>query len=311
MQNTIKTFEPNLRGRDFVVGDMHGSFSLFEKLLESLGFDSVIDRMFSVGDLVDRGPDSLSCLRLIREEWFHPVRSNHEQMMIEAFNGGGRGEYWYPNGGGWGLQAYVDYGNLIKHGVQPCATSHEIVQLAAQAAELPYLITINRPDGKKFHVLHAELPVGELQLTDADLSSPGRVQELATIQRQEGGDSFLWSRFHYSPFNDRDLSDEQAIRERVAQKYRAGTGPFNDQLSHIISGHTIVQRPVTLFGQTNIDTCAFGAYQDQPTWQGLTCVDLSNWAFYQATVGGLRVLEPLTINRTDSIALYNSIQGNT
>lgn len=51
-------YRANILGRDFVVGDIHGEFSKLSKLLSLVGFDEHSDRLFSVGDLVDRGPES-------------------------------------------------------------------------------------------------------------------------------------------------------------------------------------------------------------------------------------------------------------
>lgn len=72
----------NTRGRDLVVGDLHGHRSLFEAELQRLGFDPACDRVFSVGDLIDRGPDSLGTVALIREPWFFAVLGNHELMLL-------------------------------------------------------------------------------------------------------------------------------------------------------------------------------------------------------------------------------------
>lgn len=76
---------PRLRsGRDFVVGDLHGHREAFERELTRLAFDPTRDRVFSVGDLVDRGPDSLATLALVDEPWFHPVLGNHELTLLQA-----------------------------------------------------------------------------------------------------------------------------------------------------------------------------------------------------------------------------------
>jgi serine/threonine protein phosphatase 1 len=72
----------NQRGRDFVVGDLHGHRALLERELERIGFDTGRDRLFSVGDLIDRGPDSLATLALLEEPWFHAVLGNHEMMLL-------------------------------------------------------------------------------------------------------------------------------------------------------------------------------------------------------------------------------------
>jgi len=47
----------NQAGKDYVIGDLHGCYELLERLLDAVGFDKSKDRLFSVGDLIDRGPD--------------------------------------------------------------------------------------------------------------------------------------------------------------------------------------------------------------------------------------------------------------
>jgi serine/threonine protein phosphatase 1 len=72
----------NTVGRDFVVGDLHGHRSLLEQALDGMAFDRRRDRVLSVGDLIDRGPESLATLSLIEEPWFHAVLGNHELMLL-------------------------------------------------------------------------------------------------------------------------------------------------------------------------------------------------------------------------------------
>lgn len=317
MKNTLKTFEPNTKGRDFVIGDLHGSYSCFENLLKNLNFDPAVDRMFSVGDLVDRGPESLKCLSLIREPWFHAVLSNHEQMMLEAFTGGYMGQYWTMNGGMWGLNAAILAEALKKQaslGEYPLPENvteadYALIDLLKDVEELPFLITVNRPDGKKFHIIHAELPPGYNNITDSDMSSPDAVFRLAKIQARDG-DAFLWSRFLFANFYRANLSNTDKVIRTVAYKYRNSYGPFNDKLSHIISGHTILQRPVTLIGQTNIDTGAYGSYdRDARDWEALTCVDLGAWKFYQATENTFREVQPVTVDRAAIDALRHEFDA--
>lgn len=298
MKNIIKTLEPNLLGRDFVIGDLHGAYSAFQNLLKNINFDERVDRMISVGDLVDRGPSSLACLSLIREAWFHSVLSNHEQMMIEKFNGGYMGQYWYRNGGMWGMDAYVDHEavNIRKEpGRILSDESFEIAELVALTEELPFLITVNTKDGKKFHILHAELPDSTTEITDKLLEDPTFVKDIATVSRN-GGDAFLWSRYLYRDFYSSNLSNHNENVRKVKSKNLM----FNDELSHIISGHTIVQKPLTIVGQTNIDTCAYGIFEDYPhTWNGLTCVELNTWKFYKATTTTFEEVNPVVITAED------------
>lgn len=54
----LKHFTVNTAGRDFAVGDIHGHFTRLQVALDAVSFDPAVDRLFSVGDLVDRGPES-------------------------------------------------------------------------------------------------------------------------------------------------------------------------------------------------------------------------------------------------------------
>jgi len=73
-------FARNGSGRDFAVGDVHGCFSHLERSLDSIGFDSSVDRLFSVGDLVDRGPESHLVLEWLEKDWFFAICGNHDFM---------------------------------------------------------------------------------------------------------------------------------------------------------------------------------------------------------------------------------------
>ena len=64
----------NTKGTDYVVGDIHGHFTLLQNTLKELGFSEEKDRLFSVGDLVDRGEESHLALEWLDKPWFYPVR---------------------------------------------------------------------------------------------------------------------------------------------------------------------------------------------------------------------------------------------
>jgi bis(5'-nucleosyl)-tetraphosphatase (symmetrical) len=51
---------------DYVVGDLQGCCDAFDRLLAEVGFSPSRDRLAVVGDLVNRGPDSLGTLKRLR-----------------------------------------------------------------------------------------------------------------------------------------------------------------------------------------------------------------------------------------------------
>lgn len=91
-QTTLNFYGLNTAGRDFVVGDLHGCFSALENRLKAADFDPSVDRLFAVGDLIDRGPESLRVLEFLAQPWFHAVRGNHEAMFLDLYSDGPVGD---------------------------------------------------------------------------------------------------------------------------------------------------------------------------------------------------------------------------
>lgn len=136
----------NLLGRDFVVGDLHGHRAALEAVLERLGFDPRADRLFSVGDLIDRGPDSLGTLGLLEKPWFHAVLGNHELMLLHwlgLHDSRLHSRRAFETGGGrWVVEAAARHRKTLK-------------RLADRVAALPLSLHV---DGEvPFNVMHGDL----------------------------------------------------------------------------------------------------------------------------------------------------------
>jgi serine/threonine protein phosphatase 1 len=84
MSNIVQRYDRNLRGRDFVVGDIHGCFDKLRQALDDVDFHPETDRLFSVGDLIDRGPQSIESLDWLANPWFHACLGNHEAMVLQS-----------------------------------------------------------------------------------------------------------------------------------------------------------------------------------------------------------------------------------
>ena len=112
---------PRVSGRDFAVGDVHGHFSRLRQSLDRLGFDPTRDRLFSVGDLVDRGPENEQVLDWLRQPWFHAVQGNHEDYAIRHVRSGKVDQMnWRGYGGGWFLDLPEERSASTRRPSRPC-----------------------------------------------------------------------------------------------------------------------------------------------------------------------------------------------
>ena len=148
-------------GRDFVIGDLHGHFPTLEHALGKLGFDAQADRLFSVGDLIDRGPESERAL-----EWLEggritaAVRGNHEQMMCDAlafnpvfpYQKSGPAMTWLENGAHWWYESDAVVRERDRRG--PARPFRLAERWAAALARLPCMMVIESALGR-MGVVHA------------------------------------------------------------------------------------------------------------------------------------------------------------
>lgn len=138
-------FSTNEVGRDFLIGDLHGCFDELQELLQLVAFNCDTDRLFAVGDLIDRGSRSLDCLRLLKEPWFYSTLGNHEQMMMDTILYDERHDLWRHNGGHW----YWLLNDDEKEELSLLIENH--------VSKLPVSATIQYPD-VSVGLLHAEPP---------------------------------------------------------------------------------------------------------------------------------------------------------
>lgn len=114
----VKRFAANPKGNDYVVGDIHGHFDKLRELMDHVRFNTNTDRLFSVGDLVDRGPKSHEVLRWLAEPWFHPVMGNHEATTLNylhQFNCEFPPRFRHDDGYEWvGLMSPRDITNMFR-----------------------------------------------------------------------------------------------------------------------------------------------------------------------------------------------------
>jgi serine/threonine protein phosphatase 1 len=129
----------NEAGRDFVVGDLHGCVDALRFLLREVNFDAAADRLFSVGDLIDRGEQCEEALTLLDKPWFHAVLGNHEDALCAVVEGRLPRHQWYGIGGGWAQHV----------------PERALALYAKRLRQLPLVRTVGE-GGARFNVLHAE-----------------------------------------------------------------------------------------------------------------------------------------------------------
>ncbi|MDP2782257.1 MAG: metallophosphoesterase [Devosia sp.] len=145
----IARYAANTTGRDFVVGDIHGAYTMLLVAMRRVGFEPKVDRLFCTGDLIDRGPESARVAKFLSLPYVHSVRGNHEDMLIQLSEGG-----YIPT---FGSEHFlVRQNGLGWWDAEPVELKLEIL---AAIRKLPLVIEIETPRGI-VGLLHAEVPLG-------------------------------------------------------------------------------------------------------------------------------------------------------
>jgi serine/threonine protein phosphatase 1 len=103
-----------MAGRMLAVGDIHGAFTALKTLAAFVPFRPE-DVVITLGDYVDRGPDSCAVLDWLL--WYAKhgqlvsLRGNHEAMMLAARYSKDALKTWLESGGDWALRSYSPFGD--------------------------------------------------------------------------------------------------------------------------------------------------------------------------------------------------------
>lgn len=183
----VKRFSGNTKGRDFAVGDIHGHFTRLQLALDAAGFDPAVDRLFSAGDLVDRGPECRDALDWLAKPWFHPVRGNHDDYVCRFDTCDV--DNWVYNGGSWFAGLPWD----------------EQREFATQFRELPILIEVETPAGL-VGLVHADCVMDSWDQLKHELENPQSAQ-----RRKLVANTCMWSRTRVEQFDERFVHGVRAV----------------------------------------------------------------------------------------------------
>ena len=206
-----------------VIGDVHGCSDELSILCDILAKEG-IDSIFHVGDLVDRGPDSMDAILLCRERGVFGVMGNHESVLLRKLDA---------------LRA--------GRNVDSIATKVLAQSLAKDAASETYLrsLPLLHVDDKNETILvHGglwpKLPLWK---------QPVAVIYAQLIHPERPGDVRWWK------------VDQNGVSEE--ENYRLGYRRWwelTDESYHVIYGHTVHPEPLVYNRTIGIDTgCVFGA----------------------------------------------------
>jgi len=100
---SIKYLSIDSDKRVLVVGDIHGDYTQLIESLTRLNFDPVADTLICLGDMIDRGPDSVAVLDYLHDVNAIMLLGNHEHLMLESVlnNDEEALTMWNQNGGRW------------------------------------------------------------------------------------------------------------------------------------------------------------------------------------------------------------------
>lgn len=144
MSGRVLRLPINTQGRDFVIGDIHGAYDLVKRGMRAVQFDQARDRLFCVGDLIDRGPDSHRCLEFMKQPYVYACRGNHDADFLQVDLAGLR------------VLGQVNWQGLGWVNEVP---DRKLEEIRRHLAQLPLVIEIETARGL-VGLVHADVPEG-------------------------------------------------------------------------------------------------------------------------------------------------------
>lgn len=99
----------------YLISDIHGDFSRFQKMLEKIHFNSQNDVLYILGDVLDRGRENLALFEFVNNcESMHLIKGNHELFAQMYLEGKLKKEKWIAWGGEYTVEEVDALGDKDK-----------------------------------------------------------------------------------------------------------------------------------------------------------------------------------------------------
>ncbi len=104
-----------MAGRTIAIGDIHGCLTALQTLIQAIA-PTPDDTIVTLGDYVDRGPNSRGVIDLLidlgQRCQLIPLMGNHEEMMLEVVRENQPPYRWLQHGGVETLDSYGFFGDM-------------------------------------------------------------------------------------------------------------------------------------------------------------------------------------------------------
>lgn len=250
----------NVDGRDFVVGDLHGCYDELMLLLEHVNFNKEQDRLFCVGDLIDRGPKPKECLELLHEKWFYPVLGNHETLLLEFIH-------------------KIKIGNLKGISPEKIPLYKTLMPFVDQILEIPLGYVVSHILHGCYYIVHGEIVPEHLFQINMSNSNQEYNKYLEKMKTEDLTSQY---EFFFEQYAKHDLAE--SLKQKLLWSRKIINEFYNDhkesllqqdfsfldnikikQKLKIFCGHNVVPFPMKIGQQYYIDTGAALGYRNKVT----------------------------------------------
>lgn len=223
MNNVIQRFTKNRLGKDYVCADIHGNRTALEEALQRVNFNSKVDRLFVMGDLIDRGSDNQYILDFFKNPFANSTRGNHEDMLLNRihvyFNGVTDVSYKHAvegheeNGGRW----FSDI------------EENKMLDIRNQLLSLPFAIEL-------------EAETGAIGLVHGEVDSLDWSSFVDSLNNSDSQMNCIWGR------------NQASLLKRFIKSNSNNTLRKIKGISAVVHGHTLVSRPMASSNRVFLDT---------------------------------------------------------